>query len=56
MLTDNMLILINIACITFLFIMLIILASATRMKGGAGWAALIIVTTTVPAYTMPFGD
>jgi len=30
--------------------MLITLAAATRMKGGAGWAALIIVTTTVPVY------
>ncbi len=30
--------------------MLGILVAATRMKNGAGWAALIIVTTTVPVY------
>ena len=30
--------------------MLAVLATATRMKGGAGWAAVIIVTTTVPVY------
>jgi hypothetical protein len=50
MFTDSTLILINAACIVFLITMLITLAAATRMKGGAGWAALIIVTTTVPAY------
>ena len=46
----QILILINTACIAFLLIMLITLVAATRMKGGAGWAALIIVTTTVPVY------
>ncbi len=43
--------LINIACISFLVIMLIILLTATRMKGrGVWWAAVIIVMTTVPMY------
>jgi len=40
---------INIACIVFLVMMLITLAAATRMKGGAGWAALIMVSAILPA-------
>ena len=50
MLSATTLIIINAACISLLVILLIILAAATRMKGGAGWAALIMVTTLVPAY------
>ena len=50
MFTTNTLILINVACIVFLLVMFITLATATRMKGGAGWAALIIVATTVPMF------
>jgi len=50
MFTDHTLILINVACIGFLLIMLIVLAAATRMKSGATWAAMIMVTTTVPVY------
>ena len=50
MFSDHTLIIINIACIGFLVTMLITLVAATRMKGGAGWAALIIITTTVPVY------
>jgi AraC-like DNA-binding protein len=50
MFTDTTLIIINATCIAFLLTMLITLAAATRMKGGAGWAALIIVTTTIPVY------
>ena len=48
MFNDQTLVIINIACIVFLTTMLITLAAATRMKSGAGWAAVIIVTTTVP--------
>jgi AraC-like DNA-binding protein len=50
MFTDNTLIIINTACIVFLLTITAIMAVATRMKGGAGWAALIIVTTTVPMF------
>jgi AraC-like DNA-binding protein len=50
MFTDDILVLINVACIACLVILLVILVAATRMKGGAGWAALISVTTTVPTY------
>ncbi len=50
MLTDTAIITINIACIAVLVVLMAILAQATRMKGGAGWAAVILVTTTVPAY------
>jgi AraC-like DNA-binding protein len=40
---------INIACTLFMVIMFTILATATRMKNGAGWAALILVAAIVPA-------
>jgi hypothetical protein len=50
MFSEQTLIIINVACIAFLAMMLIVLAAATKMKGGAGWAALIMVATTVPAY------
>jgi len=40
---------INAACILFLILMLITLAAATRMRGGAGWAALIVTVAIVPA-------
>ncbi|MDR3094986.1 MAG: AraC family transcriptional regulator [Bacteroidales bacterium] len=50
MFTDNILLFINVACIGFLMVMLVTLAAATRMKRGAGWAAVIVVTTTVPVY------
>jgi AraC-like DNA-binding protein len=52
MFTDTILIIINATCILSLLIMLIVLATATRMKGGAGFAALIVVTTTVPTYLL----
>ena len=50
MLSDTTLIIniINIACMLFMVMLLIILAAATRMKNGAGWAALIMVTAMVP--------
>ncbi len=50
MFSDTALLIINVTCICFQVTMLIILIAATRMKGGAGWAAAIMVTTTVPAY------
>lgn len=50
MLTDQNLITINVAGIVFLLVIMTILIAATRFKGGAGWVALVIVTTTVPMY------
>jgi hypothetical protein len=50
MFTDTTLIIINATCILFLLLMLFTLATATQLKGGAGWAAIVIVTTTVPVY------
>ena len=50
MFSDTTLFIITLVCILFLVTMLIALAAGTRMKGGAGWAAVVIVTTTVPAY------
>ena len=38
----------NLLCIFFLLLMLIILVAATRMKNGAGWAAIILVTLMLP--------
>jgi AraC-like DNA-binding protein len=37
------LIIINTVCIVFLVTMLVVLGAATRMKGGAGWAAIVII-------------
>jgi AraC-like DNA-binding protein len=54
MLTDHVIIIINIVCIAFLLMMLLVLAAATRMKSGGGWASLIIVFTTLPAYIANF--
>lgn len=60
MLTDQTLIIINAICLSFMVIMLIIMITATRMKGGAGWAAVILITTSIPAYlanlTRDFGS
>jgi hypothetical protein len=42
MFTDTTLITINIVCIVFMTAMLIILAAATRIKGSAGWAGVIV--------------
>jgi AraC-like DNA-binding protein len=50
MFSDNALLVITIVCILFLVMMLVAMVAATRMKGGAGWAAVVIVSTTVPAY------
>jgi AraC-like DNA-binding protein len=50
MFSDTAILVINLASIMTLVILLAIMVGATKMKGGAGWAALIIVTTTVPAY------
>ena len=50
MFSDQIILVINITCITFLVVMMVILITATRLKGGAGWAALVIVVTTVPVY------
>jgi AraC-like DNA-binding protein len=46
----SLIIIVNIVCIVFLTTMLSILAAATRMKGGAGWAAVIIITTMTPLF------
>ena len=48
MFDEQTLIFINIACIVFMIMMLAVLAAATRMKGGAGWVAVILVTTNIP--------
>lgn len=50
MFTDQTILIINTACISVLAFMTIILAIATRLKGGIGYAALIIVSTTLPVY------
>jgi len=51
MFTDSTLIIsiINAVSILFLVLMLVILVAATRMKMGAGWAALIMAAAIVPA-------
>jgi hypothetical protein len=49
MFTDHTLILINAVCIVFLLTITTIMAAATRMKGGAGWAALIAVLSSLSA-------
>jgi len=38
------LIIVNSVCIFFMVTMLFVLGAATRMKGGAGWAAIFIFT------------
>ena len=50
MITDQTIIAINITCIIFLMLMMVVLVAATRMKGVAGYSALVVVTTTVPVY------
>ncbi|WP_304248685.1 helix-turn-helix domain-containing protein [Parabacteroides gordonii] len=50
MITEQTIIIINAACISVLAFMTIILVIATRLKGGAGYAALIVVSTTLPVY------
>lgn len=50
MFTEQTILTINVTCITFLVIMMLVMMIATRMKGRVGWAAMIIVTTTVPVY------
>ena len=50
MFTDQTLIIINVTSIILLVVLMLVLIAATRMKGGAGWAALVSVATTVPAY------
>lgn len=50
MFTEQTILVLNTACISILAFMTIILIIATRLKGGAGYAALIILTTTLPVY------
>jgi len=50
MFSEQTIIVINTTCISILTFMTIILVVATRLKGGAGYAALIIVCTTLPVY------
>jgi len=50
MFTETTIIIINVACISLMLVLLTVLAAATRMKGGAGWAALILVTSFVPVF------
>ena len=48
MFDEQTLIYINVACIVFMVGMLVVLAGATRMKGGAGWVAVILCITQIP--------
>ncbi len=50
MLSEQLIIYINVACITFLVIMLAILILSTRLKHGAGYVAVATIATTVPVY------
>ena len=49
MFSDTAILVINGSCLGFMVLMLAVLAAGTKMKGGVGWAALVIVTTTLPA-------
>ncbi len=49
MFSDTAILIINGSCLGFMVFMLAVLAAGTKMKGGVGWAALVIVTTTLPA-------
>ena len=48
MFTDQTLIIINVVCIVFMITMITVIAAATRMKGGAGWAAVCFLMMNVP--------
>ena len=50
MFSDTAILIINGSCLGFMVLMLAVLAAGTKMKGGAGWATVILVTTTIPAY------
>ncbi len=50
MLSNQLIISINVACISFLIIMLIILIVSTRLKHGVGYVAMACIATTVPVY------
>ena len=50
MLSDQVIVHINIACIAFLTITMAILIAATRLKNGAGYMALASASTTIPVY------
>ena len=49
MFSDTAILVINGSCLGFMVLMLAVLAAGTKMKGGVSWAALVIVTTTLPA-------
>ncbi len=48
--TPELILHINIACITFLIISLIILVIGTGLRNGVGYMALVVISTTVPVY------
>ena len=50
MFSEQTIFIINVAGISFMVIMLVVLGAATRMKGGAGWAAVIMVGMLLPGY------
>lgn len=50
MFTDQIIAIINISCIGFLVIIMVILIAATHLRNGTGYAAMVAVTTSVPAY------
>lgn len=50
MFSEQVILHINIACIAFLSVTMVILISATRLKNGAGYMALVSASTTIPVY------
>lgn len=50
MFSDQTILIINTTCITLMLVLMLVLIVGTRMKGGAGWAIIISVATTVPVY------
>lgn len=50
MVTEQTVVLINIACIAFLALTMAILIAATRLRNGAGYMALASASTTIPVY------
>jgi len=54
MFSEQVILNINITCIVFLVVMMLIMMLATRMKGGVGWASIVLIATTVPAYLSNF--
>ncbi len=50
MFTEQVILHIHVACIAFMLLTTVILIVATRLKNGAGYMALVTVSTTIPVY------